>query len=208
MVEVENGHATIQIDTTDYDEGRYKIQANYTDGNYYENAYDDTSILTLENPSTVVEYGAGTSNPWTTDMWNNITLDKNEAYSYYIHSGGSILRAVPFTGDFSIDLAINPITNTDWHFGLLNNNTSTTTSVVKIQQNSYNGTSIASIHTGNNWDWDDVYNIKLERTGTTYKLSYNGNTYTQTINETGTLYFYMYHTGNGSIFLRTLTHTY
>lgn len=202
-----DGTATIPVDTTNMEAGEYKIQVQYTDGNYYENAYVENSILTLQ-AITQTMYGKGTTNPWTSAMWNNITLDNEESHSYYIHRGGSILRAVPFTGDFSIDLAINPVTNDNWHFGLLNNNTSTNTPIVMIQQTLFNSQTISPVHTGSAGDWDDVYNIRLERSGTTYTLSYDGHTYTQTINEKGTLYFYMYHTGSGSIFLRNLTHTY
>jgi len=46
--EVNEGKASISIDTSELTEGQYKIVTRYTDGSYYHDASVENSILTLE----------------------------------------------------------------------------------------------------------------------------------------------------------------
>lgn len=66
MVNVIDGRADIQIDTSNLQEGEYKIQTIYTDGNYYTDTSVENSTLTLE-PQTWTRIAdlTTTSTEWT-----------------------------------------------------------------------------------------------------------------------------------------------
>jgi len=201
MVDVNDGNATIEINTTGLTEGEYKIQTQYTDGNYYNNASVENSILTLE-PVTWTEIGVGTSTPWQSSMWNKIEINnKGEAHSNYQYRN-SILQAITLRGDFTLRLHINSFNFNTWNFGLVKNSTSSANPVMNVAMgDTLNGQNINKVFQDGWGNWDTTIPVTISRQGNTYTLEYHGGTYTFTDSYTGDCYYWMDKTGSGNIFL-------
>lgn len=208
---ITNGSATIQIDTTGMNEGAYTVATSYAQNNKYTSATKQSTMTLSSAPTpTTTRIGVGTGTDWTSNMWNSIEINSTkQAHNNYQH-GNSILQKVPLIGDFTLILHIGCALDTSWGFGLSKSSTDINDKVMYVQSgNKLNTTTDIAVIFGNTsqGDWDSLYYVTIERQGTTYTLSYKGNTYTFTDSYTGTLYYFMWKSGAGNIFLNDIETT-
>lgn len=205
---ITEGSATITVNTNGMNEGSYNVATSYAQNNKYTSTTKQ-SLLTLSSQS-MTRIGVGTGTDWTSNMWNSIEINSaQQAHTNYAH-GNSILQKLELTGDFTLILHIGCALDNSWGFGLTKSSTDINNKVMYVQSgNKLNTTTDIAVIFGNTsqGDWDSLYYVTIERQGTTYTLSYKGNTYTFTDSYTGTVYYFMWKTGAGNIFLNDIETT-
>ena len=151
-------------------------------------------------PVTTTEYGLGTDNPWTSTLTNAI-INNGIAWTYYQRTP-ALYSGIPLNGDFEITLLMgNDATGGSGSFGL--SNISGTEVLMANINNTVNNVSVNTIFPTVNVD----ETITMKREGTTYTYKHGTETKTFTINNTETLYLKVNKTGNGSLYLKTMTVT-
>lgn len=153
-------------------------------------------------PVTLNLYGKGQTIPWSTTQWTTIEINAaGEAHCNYTKRN-AILKNLPLSGDFTLVLNIQASHNTTWNWGLIPSTSSASNPAMKVSKgDTLNGsTSIATMFDHGSGVWDTTVPVTITRSGTTYTLEYNGNSYSFT-GSTDTLYFWMDKTGSGNLFL-------
>ena len=164
--------------------------------------YGVQSYLSTNSPaSSVVEYGLGTDNPWTSTLTNAIIDSNGIAWTNYTRTP-ALYSGIPLTGDFEVTLLLgNDATGGAGSFGL--SNISGTEVLMANINNTVNNVSVNTIFPCTNTD----ETITMKREGTTYTYVHGSEIKTFTINNTDTLYLKVNKSGNGSLYLKTMTVT-
>ena len=158
-------------------------------------------------PVTITEYGLGTDNPWTADNTQYAILPSDKpgylATNYTKQSTGTIIN-IPLVGDFEIELKCNVNMNQGTGYFALYDGQS---NVLEVNMNNtLNGSSINTVFP-NPSAYVDTETFTLSRSGTTYTYKHGNETRTLTINNTNPLYLKMRKTGNGDMFISTMSVT-
>lgn len=200
---------TIYPDLSGFNSGTHTLRIQYMGGHGtytwyrvpsvgYANTYAEYEVTIT--PRASVEYGLGTDNPWTSTLTNAI-IDNGRAWTNYTKTPARY-NGIPLSGDFEITLIIGiDATGGSGSFGLSNG--SGTEVLMANLNNTVNNVSVNTIFPTVNVD----ETITLKREGTTYTYQHGSEIKTFTINNTETLYLKVNKSGNGSLYLKTMTVT-
>ena len=184
--------------TDDFTLGVYAEEHNFW-FEFFPSAYLSSDVPII--PVTTTEYGLGTDNPWTSTLTNAIIDSNGIAWTNYTRTP-ALYSGIALTGDFEVTLLIgNDATGGAGSFGL--SNISGTEVLMANLNNTVNNVSVNTIFPRTNTD----ETITMKREGTTYTYMHSTETKTFTINNTDTLYLKVNKSGNGSLYLKTMTVT-
>ena len=196
-----NGECTLDLSTLT--SGNYTLTIQY-DGDTTHQATSTTHTINITDPTptTLNLYGKGQTIPWSTTQWTTIEINAAaEAHCNYTKRN-AILKNLPLTGDFTLILHIQASHNQSWNWGLIPSQSDYSNPAMKVSKgDTLNGsTSIATMFDHGNGVWDTTVEVTVTRSGTSYTLEYEGNSYSFT-GSTDTLYLWMDKTGSGNLFL-------
>ena len=209
-----NGTTTITSGTTDNNgvctldlsslqAGSYTLTIQYMgDSTYRSTSTTHNITITDPTPTTLNLYGKGQTTGWSTTQWTTIEINAAaEAHCNYTKRN-AILKNLPLSGDFTLVLHIQASHNTSWNWGLIPSQSDYSTPAMKVSKGDTlnTNTSIATMFDHGSGVWDTTVPVTVTRSGTTYTLEYNGNSYSFT-GSTDTLYLWMDKTGSGNLFL-------
>ena len=194
-----NGECTLDLSTLT--SGNYTWTIEY-DGDTTHHPSTATHNITITNPTALNLYGKGQSTGWSTTQWTTIEINAAaEAHCNYTKRN-AILKKLPLTGDFTLVLHIQASHNQSWNWGLIPSQSDYSNPAMKVSKGDTlnTNTSIATMFDHGNGVWDTTVEVTITRSGTSYTLEYNGNSYSFT-GSTDTLYLWMDKTGSGNLFL-------
>lgn len=194
-----NGECTLDLSTLT--SGNYTLTIEY-DGDTTHRPSTATHNITIRDPTALNLYGKGQTTGWSTTQWTTIEINAAaEAHCNYTKRN-AILKQLPLTGDFTLILHIQASHNQSWNWGLIPSQSDYSNPAMKVSKGDTlnNNTSIATMFDHGSGVWDTTVPVTVTRSGTTYTLEYNGNSYTFT-GSTDTLYLWMDKTGSGNLFL-------
>ena len=195
-----NGECTLNLSTLQA--GSYTLTIKYNGDSTYSATITTHSITITDTPVTLNLYGKGQTTGWSTTQWTTIEINAaGEAHCNYTKRN-AILKQLPLTGDFTLILHIQASHNQSWNWGLIPSQSDYSNPAMKVSKGDTlnNNTSIATMFDHGSEVWDTTVEVTITRSGTTYTLEYNGNSYTFT-GSTDTLYLWMNKTGGGNLFL-------
>ena len=196
-----NGECT--FDLSSLQAGSYTLTIQYMgDSTYSASSTTHSITITDPTPVTLNLYGKGQSTGWSTTQWTTIEINAAaEAHCNYTKRN-AILKQLPLSGDFTLVLHIQASHNTTWNWGLIPSQSDYSNPAMKVSKgDTLNGsTSIATMFDHGGGVWDTTVPVTVTRSGTTYTLEYEGNSYSFT-GSTDTLYLWMDKTGSGNLFL-------
>ena len=194
-----NGECTLNLSTLQA--GNYTLTIQY-DGDTTHSPSTATHNITITDPTALNLYGKGQSTGWSTTQWTTIEINAAEEAHCNYTKRNAILKNLPLTGDFTLILHIQASHNQSWNWGLIPSQSDYSNPAMKISKgDTLNGsTSIATMFDHGSGVWDTTVPVTVTRSGTTYTLEYNGNSYSFT-GSTDTLYLWMDKTGSGNLFL-------
>lgn len=195
-----NGECTLNLSTLQA--GRYTLTIEYNGGSTYSATSTAHSITITDTPVTLNLYGKGQTTGWSTTQWTTIEINAAEEAHCNYTKRNAILKQLPLSGDFTLILHIQASHNQSWNWGLIPSQSDYSNPAMKISKGDTlnNNTSIATMFDHGSGVWDTTVPVTVTRSGTTYTLEYNGNSYTFT-GSTDTLYLWMDKTGSGNLFL-------
>jgi len=196
-----NGVCT--LDLSSLQSGSYTLTIQYMgDSTYRSTSTTHNITITDPTPTTLNLYGKGQTTGWSTTQWTTIEINAEaEAHCNYTKRN-AILKNLPLTGDFTLILHIQASHNTSWNWGLIPSQSDYSNPAMKVSKGDTlnTTTSIATMFDHGSGVWDTTVPVTVTRSGTTYTLEYNGNSYSFT-GSTDTLYLWMDKTGSGNLFL-------
>jgi len=194
-----NGECTLDLSTLT--SGSYTLTIEY-DGDRTYSATSTTHSITITDQTGLNLYGKGQTTGWSTARWTTIEINAaGEAHCNYTKRN-AILKNLPLSGDFTLILHIQASHNTSWNWGLIPSQRDYSNPAMKVSKGDTlnTNTSIATMFDHESGVWDTTVPVTVTRSGTTYTLEYNGNSYSFT-GSTDTLYLWMDKTGSGNLFL-------
>ena len=206
---VNNGQATIPINTTGLTEGQYKIEVSYTDGNYYNNTSVENSILTLDAWN-IIDTTTNTRWEYNTYRTGNITptWDNNGT-----HSGkyNDVYNTTPLPTNCKIKVKGTYTNNNSGIMVLWMNNTNDNSFVGIVYDNGWklrvktNGTRVLN-QSINTVPSDFEFETTIQNN--TITIKYGTNTYTVNLNDynfsASSFYFDIYNENTGEIVIKEL----
>ena len=212
-IQCKNGTTTLTSGTTDSNgectfdlsslqAGSYTLTIEYTGDTTHSPSTATHSITITDTPVTLNLYGKGQTTGWSSTQWTTIEINAAEEAHCNYTKRNAILKQLPLTGDFTLVLHIQASHNTTWNWGLIPSQSDYSNPAMKVSKGDTlnNNTSIATMFDHGSGVWDTTVEVTITRSGTTYTLEYNGNSYTFT-GSTDTLYLWMDKTGSGNLFL-------
>ena len=195
-----NGECTLDLSTLQA--GSYTLTIEY-DGDTTHQATSTTHTINItDTPVTLNLYGKGQTTGWSTTQWTTIEINSAEEAHCNYTKRNAILKNLPLSGDFTLVLHIQASHNQSWNWGLIPSQSDYSNPAMKVSKGDTlnTNTRIATMFDHGSGVWDTTVPVTVTRSGTTYTLEYNGNSYSFT-GSTDTLYLWMDKTGSGNLFL-------